>query len=216
MPRIRTLAIVRTMIDDDLKQVLAELAETNRQTALRFQELVESRKQVDREFDELAESGRQVDRRLDELARQIGGLGNKFGTFTEGLVWSSLQRILREQLGLHTLIIIPARRRLPDGRELEVDMLGWNNGTDNRIAVVEIKSRLNQRDLDPFDRILRHLGDFFPEHRGKAAVGVIAAIDIRPPMDREVNRRGFHLAKASDENFELADAPGFRPLTVTV
>ncbi len=190
------------MIDDDLKQVLAELAETNRQTALRFQELVESRKQVDRKF--------------DELARQIGGLGNQFGTFTEGLAWSSLQRILREQLGLHTLIIIPARRRLPDGRDLEVDMLGWNNGTDNRIAVVEIKSRLTQRDLDPFDRILRHLGDFFPEHRGKADVGVIAAIDIRPPMDREVNRRGFHLAKASDENFELADAPGFRLLTVMV
>ena len=85
------------MLDEDLKQVLAELAEANRQTALCFQEQ--------------AEGGQHVDRRLDELARQIGGLGNKFGTFTEGLVWSSLQRILRGRLGLHTRIIIPTRRR---------------------------------------------------------------------------------------------------------
>lgn len=185
------------MMDKDLKRVFEELAELNRQTTLRFHELAESRKEVDRQ--------------IKELSRQIGGLGNKFGTFTEGLVWSSLQRILREHLGLHTLIIIPSRRRLPDGRELEVDMLGWNNGTDNRVAVVEIKSHLTRRDLDQFDRILRRLGDFFPEHKGKNAVGVIAAIDIRPPMDREVNRRGFHLAKASDENFELADAPRLPP-----
>ena len=128
-------------------QALAEQAEASHQTALRFHEL--------------AESDKRVDRWHDELARNPGGLGNKFGTFTKGLVWSSLQRIFRE--------------RLPDGRELDVHMLGWSNGTDNRIAVDE----------------------------------------VLPPMGREVSRRGFHLAKASDKNFELADAPGFRSLTLT-
>lgn len=232
---IGLLAIVAVMLDSDLKQALKELAESGKMAdrciadmARNHQaleaDLAKCRRELEadlarsrRELEaSLARSREQVDAALDKLSRQIGGLGNGFGTFTEGLMWSSLQRILRDQLGMHTLAIIPERRRLPDGRDLEVDMLGWTNGTDNRVAVVEIKTHLRRRDLDQFDHMLRRFAEFFPEHKGKTAVGIIAAIGIRQPIASEVNRRGFHLARASDENFELADSPGFRPVHFAV
>ena len=95
-------------------------------------------------------------------------------------------------------------------------MLGWTNGTDNRVIVVEIKSQLGVRDLDQLDAILLRLGEFFPEHRGKTAEGMIAAVGITEPMESLVHQRGFHLAKASDDNFELADPVGFQPRRVRV
>ena len=195
------------MLDKDLRKTFHELAESGRRVDRRLEAMSET---LEAQAVRLAESRASVDAALRELSRQIGGLGNKFGTFTEGLMYSSLQRILRDRLGMQNLAIMPDRRRLPDGGELEVDMLGWTNGKDNRVTVVEIKSHLTRRDLDQFGKILRRLGDFFPEHKGKTAEGVVAAIGIRRPMADEVQRRGFHLATASDESFRLADTAGFR------
>ena len=37
----------------------------------------------------------ETDRQIRELGKQIGGLGNKFGSFTEGLALPSMQKILQ-------------------------------------------------------------------------------------------------------------------------
>ncbi len=157
----------------------------------------------------LAESGRRVDRQLEELGRQIGGLGNKFGTFTEGLAGASMRRILFETFHVDSVASILHRRRKDGGRECEADMLGWSHGSDNRVIVVKIKSQLTLRDLDQLEALLLRLGEFFPEHRGKTAEGLVAAVGISEAMEAEVLRRGLHLAKSSDENFTLADPAGF-------
>jgi len=176
----------------------------------------ETDRQMNKVFREMAESSRRVDLQLAELGVQLGGIGNKFGSFTEGLVGSSLRRILFEKFRMDFVAPVPQRRKREDGRNLEADMLGWTNGTDNRVIVVEIKSQLGVRDLDQLDAILLRLGEFFPEHRGKTAEGMIAAVGITEPMESLVHQRGFHLAKASDDNFELADPVGFQPRRVRV
>ncbi len=43
---------------------------------------------------------KETDRKLKELGKQIGGLGNKFGAFAEGLAFSSFERILRADFGM--------------------------------------------------------------------------------------------------------------------
>ncbi|NTV95645.1 MAG: DUF3782 domain-containing protein, partial [Thiobacillus sp.] len=40
----------------------------------------------------LTVSQKETDRQLKELGKQIGGLGNKFGSFTEGLALPSLAK----------------------------------------------------------------------------------------------------------------------------
>jgi len=57
-----------TTTADDVWQLLAELTAAQKET--------------DRQLKEL---GKQTDRQLKELGKQIGGLGAKFGSFTEGL-----------------------------------------------------------------------------------------------------------------------------------
>ncbi len=222
------------MMDSDLKRLFTELAESglrvdrqidrvdrqleamDRQLESIREKQSETDRQMNKVFREMAESSRRVDLQLAELGVQLGGIGNKFGSFTEGLVGSSLRRILFDKFRMDFVAPAPQRRKREDGRNLEADMLGWTNGTDNRVIVVEIKSQLGVRDLDQLDAILLRLGEFFPEHRGKTAEGMIAAVGITEPMESLVHQRGFHLAKASDDNFELADPVGFQPRRVRV
>jgi len=193
---------VPVIMEIDLKQQLADVTAT-------LAALAESGRRVDRQIEATDRQIANVDRQLEELGRQIGGLGNKFGTFTEGLAGASMRRILFDTFHVDSVASILHRRRKDGGRECEADMLGWSNGTDNRVIVVEIKSQLTLRDLDQLEALLLRLGEFFPEHRGKTAEGLVAAVGISDAMEAEVLRRGLHLAKSSDENFTLADPAGF-------
>ena len=47
----------------------------------------------------LVHSQKKTDLQLKELGKQIGGLGNKFGSFAEGLSYRSISKILREKFG---------------------------------------------------------------------------------------------------------------------
>ena len=179
-------------VNQQLESIREKQSETDRQMNKVFQEMAESSRRVDLQLD-------RVDRQLAELGAQLGGIGNKFGTFTEGLVGASLRRILFERFQMDFVGPVPQRRKKEDGRNLEADMVGWTNGTDNRVIIVEIKSQVGVRDLDQLDAILQRFGEFFAEHRGKTAEGMIAAVGITEPKESLVHPRGFHLPKASDD-----------------
>ena len=63
------------MTDEELKDLVASLLVSQKETDQRIKE---------------------TDRFVKELGKQIGGLGEKFGSFTEGLALPSMERILQE------------------------------------------------------------------------------------------------------------------------
>ena len=44
-----------------------------------------------------------TDNQLKESGKQIGGLGDKFGSFTEGMAFPSLEKMLRERFGMDVI-----------------------------------------------------------------------------------------------------------------
>lgn len=164
----------------------------------------------------LAVQQQEVNQQIRELGRQIGGIGNKFGSYTEGLMYSSLRRILQEKFGCDTVMHDVLRRRRAEGRQLQADMMGVANGRENRVVLVEVKSQLTPRDLDQVDRLVQDFPSFFPEHQGRTLEVVVASSDSRPEAEEAVLRRGYHLARASDEVFTLADPAGFEPRRIAL
>ena len=183
------------MTDQELKDLVASLATDN--------------KELKRLFGETDRQGKETDRRLKLLGEQIGGLGNKFGSFTEGLAYPSLYRILTEDFHLDTVAYRVRQRR--NGIEQEFDMLGSAIGANQRIFLVEIKSHLTEAELKKFEQKLREFFRFFPEHRGKALYGLIAAVDVARGLEARVARRGIYLALAHDGTFALASTAPFKP-----
>lgn len=52
----------------------------------------------------IAIAQKETDQQIAKLGKQIGGLGRKFGSFTEGLALPSMQKILQNKFQIAILI----------------------------------------------------------------------------------------------------------------
>ncbi len=66
----------------------------------------------------LAVAQTKTDKQLKELGKQIGGLGEKFGSFTEGLALPSMTKILRERFKME--VSSPSVRVNKNGIDAEI------------------------------------------------------------------------------------------------
>ncbi len=140
---------------------------------------------------------RRTDRQIKELGKQIGGLGEKFGSFTGGLALPSMEKILRLRFGME--VVSPSVRATKDGRHLELDVLSYANGPVNAAYLVEVKSHLREEAIGQLKDILHQFREFFPEHRDKRLFGILAAVDLTAAMRERVLREGFYAARIHDQ-----------------
>nr|VFJ47631.1 MAG: Protein of unknown function (DUF3782) [Candidatus Kentron sp. DK] len=166
-------------------------------------------KETDQKMKETDRQLKKTAKEIRELGKQIGGLGRKFGGLTEGMAFPSLKKILRKRFHMDT--ITPRVETARNGRNMELDVLGYTNGKDNRLVVVEVKSRLTQDSIEQMERIMTDFDKAFPEHADKQRFGIIAAVDISPEMEKQVIDRGFYLARIQDELFTLHTPKSFQP-----
>ena len=147
-------------------------------------------------------------RDTERLKQQIGGLGNKFGSFTEGMALPSMEKVLAEHFGMDT--IMPRIRKYRNGVQLEIDVLGYVNGDLNRAVVVEVKSHLREDGIQQMLSILERFPTFYPEHADKELVGVLAVVDAPHELRTRVLAEGLYLARIHDEVFTLDVPEGFQ------
>ena len=220
------------MTDQDLREMIAQLIASQTETERLFREskeendrlFRESKEETERLFRESKEENdrllresneendqrhREMDRYLKELGKQLGGLGDKFGSFTEGMALPSMTRLLEEQFGLDN--IAPRYKVKKKGKTLEIDVFGFSN-TDRNVAVaVEIKSHLREEGLQQMLRILHDIPEMMPQHRDKKLYGLIAVVDAPDDLRQRVLDQGIYLADLSDETFTLQVPEDFEP-----
>ena len=166
-------------------------------------------RETDRKFQETDRLIKEQGRLLKEQGVQIGGLGNKFGSFTEGLALPSMEKILRQRFGVE--IVSPSVRLSRGGRHLEIDVLAYANGAVNAAYVVEVKSHPREESIARLLQILDQFLDWFSEHRDKALYGILAAADLPPALAPQVLAQGLYLARIHDDLFELQVPADFQP-----
>ena len=173
----------------------------------------ERQAEMDRELRERrAETNRQIEenwRMIRELGKQIGGLGEKFGGFTEGMAFPSMQKILRERFEMDVVSVRAIGRK--NGRTLEIDVLAYANREVNAVYAVEVKSHLREDGLQQMLRILRDFHEFFPGHEGKKVYGILAAVDIPDDVAARVLKKGIFLARIHEDTFEIRVPDSFQP-----
>ena len=187
------------MTDKEYRELLAELARKE----------AASKADADRQMKELRASQQKTDRQIEELGRKVGGLGEKFGGFTEGMAFPSMERVLRERFKME--FVSPRVKKRRNGRTMELDVFAYSNSRGNEAVIVEVKSRLREEGLDRLLEVLREFPRFFPEHREKRLFGILACVDAPEHLRRQVLRSGIHLAEIHDETFRLRVPDGFVP-----
>ena len=193
-------------LKENFEQIDRRFKESIAETDRRFKESFEETKQLRRS---ITETNLQTNLQIKELGRQIGGLGRKFGGFTEGMAYPSMKKLLRERF--HMEFIVPRVEITRHGKSMELDVFGYSNGEENQAVVVEVKSRLDQEGIEQMERIMARFDEFLPEHRDKRRFGIVAAVDCSPEMEELAHRRGFYVARVQDELFVLDSSESFRP-----
>ena len=156
---------------------------------------------------EITQSQKETDRITKQNAKLIGDLGNKFGSFTEGMAFPSMEKMLRNQFGMETISTRVRTRKAE--KTQEIDVLGYANGSVNTALIVEVKSHLRERDIDQIKKLIDNFAFFHPEHQGKKILFIVAYIDATKEAKSELTKMGVMLARINDDVFELANPEGF-------
>ena len=193
------------MTDDELKDLVAGLAISQKELSIAQKETDRQLKETDKQLSkQIKETDKQLSKQMKELGKQIGGLGRKFGSFTEGLALPSMQKILQEKFNME--IISPSVRIHKDGKDIEIDVLAYANSTTNEVYVVEVKSHLREEGIFQLQKIMDNFRRFFPEHNGKKLYGILAAVDMTTELKEKILSLGFYTAKIKEDIFSL-DVP---------
>ena len=207
---VASLAIAQKQTDEQLK----ELACAHKETDQRLQELACAQKETDLQLKEtvqqLKETDKQLSKQLKNLAEQIGGLGNKFGSFTEGWAFPSMVKVLRNQFKMES-IATNFQVKHDDGKIMELDVFAYSNGNLNTACIVEVKSHIREEDIQQLLRQLTRLREFLPEHANKKLYGILAGVQFPKQMKEKIWEQGLYLAAIHDEHFTLQVSDNFQP-----
>lgn len=142
-------------------------------------------------------------------AKLIGDLGNKFGSFTQGMAFPSMEKVLRKQFGMTTITTNYKTEYGPD--TLEIDVLGMANGDINTVVLVEVKSHLKERDIEQLLKNLDRFRRFHPEYNNKKLYGILACVQGSTEVREKAMAAGLFVASIHDEVFELKTPAYFVP-----
>jgi hypothetical protein len=221
---------------DEVWQLLGELIQAQKETERRFQEterrfqegehrfqeterlLREQSQATERRFQEgehrfqeterlLREQSQETDRQIKQVNEQLGKLGNRLGEFVEWQVRPAAVRLFQERgIDVHELYTEVSVKR--PGGGLEIDLLVVN---EIEAVLIEVKSKLTQRDVDEHLQRLTKFKQFMPRYRDVKALGAVAAMVVPEEVARYAYRRGlFVLAQSGDSVIILNDAQ-FQP-----
>ena len=169
------------MTDQELKDLVASLAVAQQETA----------------------------RQIKQTQKQLGELGNKWGTFTEGMAIESIKKILFEQFNISAISEHFSKRM--NGESIEMDAFGYENSTVNTAVIVEIKSHLREDSVEQIERIMADFPKFFPDHASKKLYGILACVHAPDNVKNLLRKKGIYLAVLQDDVFELYDFKNFTP-----
>ena len=211
---------------DDIHAILDRTARLTEKNAQEIAELLDSIAEMrttqerqfektDRQINELGNKLEKTDQFIEEtnrkLGKQIGDLGNKFGSFTEGMALDSVAHLLSTRFGVHQVARRLRRRDKETGDEIELDYFGYENGVLNRAVIVEIKSQFRRRNIEQVKKKVDRFRHFFPQYNESELFVVIAYVDFESDdVLHEALAEGFYLATLSDEIFRLKTPKGFK------
>ncbi|MEB3312277.1 MAG: hypothetical protein VKJ02_18785 [Snowella sp.] len=159
---------------DDVWQILAELAEAQKETKKLFQE-------TDRRFQETERLIKEQNRQLNE---QLGKLGNRLGEFVEWQVRPAVIRLFRERgIDVHEFHPDISVQRETGG--IEIDLLVVN---DTDAILVEVKSKLAQADVDEHLERLSQFKQLMPRYADVKAMGAVAGMVVPSEVARYAYR----------------------------
>ena len=185
---------------EDIRAILKQLAQSQQELSQSQQELSQAQKETDKQIKE-------TDKQINRVSKQIGELGNRLGEFVEWQVRPAVVRLFQER-GIDVHEFHPAISVKRDNQRLEIDLLVVN---DTDAILVEVKSKLTQRDVDEHLQRLAKFKRLMPRFRDVKALGAVAAMIVPNEVASYGCRQGLFVLVQSGENVIILNDAEFTP-----
>ena len=160
-------------------------------------------------FEEIRQMQKENAKQLKETRRQIGGLGNKFGDYTEAMARPAIRRILEERFHAHLSGAGPMSRSTNEVGWLWSSMPGVvsRNGMGTAY-LVEIKSKFREKHIaSRYGNRWSVFGFIIRKYWGRPVYPMLAVVDISEEGREKVWNAGIHLIEIDDGVFQYAKPP---------
>ncbi len=158
---------------------------------------------------ELQASQKNTDAQIKQVNKQLGEMGNKWGTFAEGMAIASIKKIMFDVFKIPTVSQNVTKRM--NGETIEIDAFGYENSNINTAVVVEIKSHLKETAIEQIEETMANFTKFFPDHAEKKLFGMIACVYAPENIKNMLRKKGIYLTVLHDDIFEMYDFKDFTP-----
>ena len=185
---------------EEIRAILKQLAQSQQELSQPQQELSQAQKETDKQIKE-------TDKQIKSVSKQIGELGNRLGEFVEYQVRPAVVRLFQERgIDVHEFHPGISVKRANEG--LEIDLLVVN---DTDAILVEVKSKLTQRDVDEHLQRLAKFKRLMPRFRDVKALGAVAAMIVPNEVASYACRQGLFVLVQSGENVIILNDAEFTP-----
>jgi hypothetical protein len=182
---------------DDVWRLLGELIEAQKETE---RQLKEQRAEADRRFQETQSLVKQV-------SKEVGKLSNRLGEFVEWQVRPAAVRLFRERgIEVHELYPNVSVKREDGG--LEIDLLVVN---DTEAILIEVKSKLTQRDVEDHLKRLEKFKRFMPRYRDVNALGAVGGMIVSNEVAEYAYDQGLFVLAQSGDGVVILNEAAFEP-----
>ncbi|MEB3161031.1 MAG: DUF3782 domain-containing protein [Synechocystis sp.] len=185
---------------EEIRQILKEVAQAQ-------QELSQAQKETDKQIKETAKRIQETDKQINRVSKQMGEFGNRLGEFVEWQVRPAVVRLFQER-GIDVHEFHPGISVKRDDEGLEIDLLVVN---DTDAILVEVKSKLTQRDVDDHLRRLAKFKRLMPRFRDVNALGAVVAMVVANEVADYAYRHGLFVLVQSGDNVVILNDAGFTP-----
>ena len=199
---------------EDIREILKELAQSQQELSQSQQELSQAQqelsqaqKETDKQIKETDKQIKETDKQINRVSQQIGELGNRLGEFVEWQVRPAVVRLFQER-GIDVHEFHPGISVKRDNEGLEIDLLVVN---DTDAILVEVKSKLTQRDVDEHLQRLAKFKRLMPRFRDVKALGAVAAMIVPNEVASYACRQGLFVLVQSGENVIILNDAEFTP-----
>jgi len=192
---------------EDIREILKELAQSQQELSQSQQELSQAQKELSQAQKETDKQIKETDKQINRVSQQIGELGNRLGEFVEWQVRPAVVRLFQER-GIDVHEFHPGISVKRDNEGLEIDLLVVN---DTDAILVEVKSKLTQRDVDEHLQRLAKFKRLMPRFRDVKALGAVAAMIVPNEVASYACRQGLFVLVQSGENVIILNDAEFTP-----
>ena len=192
---------------EDIRAILKQLAQSQQELSQAQQELSQAQKELSQAQKETDKQIKETDKQINRVSKQIGELGNRLGEFVEWQVRPAVVRLFQER-GIDVHEFHPGISVKRDNEGLEIDLLVVN---DTDAILVEVKSKLTQRDVDEHLQRLAKFKRLMPRFRDVKALGAVAAMIVPNEVASYGCRQGLFVLVQSGENVIILNDAEFTP-----